>query len=144
VGVVGFDRGFEQEPNHDEALPTSPSTTCCWTGSEGVWRWGPDSRQRPSLMHSPATPAVAYAPGASGDEVIQPRHSCFRPKQEAFPGRRVRRCFTRTRQSISAKKIVTPPVAKLGMSLMAAWPASEPSTDCSASMFSNVSSAMRR
>ena len=29
-------------------------------------------------------------------------------------------------QSISAKKTVTPPVAKFGMSLTAAWPSSDP------------------
>src|SRR5215208_3548042 len=46
-------------------------------------------------------------------------------------------------QSISPKKIVTPPVAKLGMSLTAAWPSSEPRPACSESMSSNVSSAMR-
>src|SRR5829696_9531416 len=45
-------------------------------------------------------------------------------------------------QSISPKKIVTPPVAKLGMSLTAAWPSSEPRPACSESMSSNVSSAM--
>ena len=46
-------------------------------------------------------------------------------------------------QSIVAKKIVTPPVAKFGMSLTAAWPSSDPSPACSASMSSNVSSATR-
>ena len=46
-------------------------------------------------------------------------------------------------QSSSAKKIVTPPVAKFGMSLIAACPCSDPRPACSASMSSNVSSAMR-
>jgi hypothetical protein len=46
-------------------------------------------------------------------------------------------------QSISAKKIVTPPVAKFGMSLTAACPSSDPKPACSAFMSSNVSSAMR-
>ena len=53
------------------------------------------------------------------------------------------RATERAPQSISAKKIVTPPVAKFGMSLTAACPSSDPRPACSASMSSNVSSAMR-
>ena len=55
VGVVGFDRGFEQEPNHDEAVAYVAEHDLVLDWERGRLEVGPDSRQRPSLMHSPAS-----------------------------------------------------------------------------------------
>jgi hypothetical protein len=115
----------------------------------------------PGTAHRPgvAGRALAYvgcrflrkAAPKSGDRQLLPRMgsgSGDEPRGRPAPVtrkelRRTTEIEVRTRQSISAKKIVTPPVAKFAMSLTAACPCSDPSPACSASMSSNVSSAIR-
>ena len=97
---------------------------------------------------SAAAPEPARRHGARADRVGHTRRASGVARTSPTAGGIAKRCdriapSPAPRQSISAKKIVTPPVAKFGMSLTAACPCSDPRPACSASMSSNVSSAMR-
>jgi hypothetical protein len=137
------------------ASPSAPKSAAIVERGRGRARSAGDRGRGPEAdgpghsvaAHHPGHETFGWRSRADGRSTARPSGDTLNAtlrarRRKAVTSDRPRR-GARRRQSISAKKIVTPPVAKFGMSLTAACPSSDPRPAWSASMSSNVSSAMR-